>query len=238
MSYDLEICAASLASAVAAEAGGATRIELCQSLEVGGLTPSYGLLQAVLAAVRLPVHVLIRPRPGGFVYDADELAVMQADVAACRALGCAGVVLGALTATGRVDGPACRALLAAAGPLAVTFHRAIDVCANPAAALEDIVELGCRWVLTSGGAATAAAGATPLAALVRQAAGRVGIMAGAGIEPANVAALAVATRAPAYHASARRPLPPEAGAGLFAAPRAETDATLVAELAARLAAAG
>lgn len=236
MPYLLEICAASLASAVAAEAGGAQRIELCQSLEVGGITPSHGLIRQVLATVQLPVHVLIRPRAGGFVYDAGELAAMQADVAHCRELGCAGVVLGVLTPAGAVDVPRCRELLAAAGSMAVTFHRAFDVCADPAEALEALVQLGCQRVLTSGGQPTAWAGRAQLAALVQQAAGRIGIMAGAGIAPANIAELVAATGAPEYHASASRPLPPEPSAGLFAAPRTETDAALVAALAALLAA--
>ena len=227
----LEICAGSLASAEAAAAGGAHRIELCQNLEQGGLTPSYGLIRAVRARVALPVFVLIRPRPGGFSYSAEELAIMLADVAACRALGCAGVVLGALDAAGRVAAAPCRALLAAAGPLAVTFHRAFDLCPDPAAALEVVIALGCQRVLTSGGQASAAAGQAQLAALVAQAAGRVSIMPGAGITPANLPALAAATGAREFHASARRPLPPDSTDGLFAAERWETDAELVAELA-------
>ena len=102
MPRTLEICAASLPSALAAQAGGAHRIELCQNLEQGGITPSFGLLRAVRARLGIPVFVLIRPRPGGFVYSAAELAIMRADIAACRDLGCAGVVLGALDTAGRV----------------------------------------------------------------------------------------------------------------------------------------
>jgi copper homeostasis protein len=105
VSYTLEICAASLASALAAQAGGAHRLELCQNLEQGGITPSYGLIRQVRARVSLPVFVLIRPRPGGFVYSAEELAIMRDDVEMCRQLGCAGVVLGALDAAGRCKPP-------------------------------------------------------------------------------------------------------------------------------------
>lgn len=234
MSYTLEICAASLASALAAQAGGAHRIELCQNLEQGGITPSYGLIRQVRAQVSLPVFVLIRPRPGGFVYDANELAIMRDDIAACRELGCTGVVLGALDATGRVGLAACRELIEAAGPLEITFHRAFDACPNQTQALEDVIMLGCQRLLTSGGQATAEVGQAQLAALVAQAGGRIGIMPGAGITGANVRALVQATGAQEFHASAKRTVPPEPAAGLFAAARWETDAALVAELAAQL----
>jgi copper homeostasis protein len=234
VSYTLEICAASLASALAAQAGGAHRIELCQNLEQGGITPSYGLIRQVRARVSLPVFVLIRPRPGGFVYSAGELAIMKDDIAACRALGCAGVVLGALDAAGRVNLAACRELIEAAGTMKITFHRAFDACSDQTQALEDVIALGCQRVLTSGGQPTAEAGQAQLAALVAQAAGRIGIMPGAGISAANVRALAAATGARDLHASAKYTVPPEPAAGLFAASRWETDAALVAELAAEL----
>jgi len=234
VSYTLEICAASLASAQAAQAGGAHRIELCQNLEQGGITPSYGLIRQVLAQVSLPVFVLIRPRPGGFVYSPGELAIMRDDVEMCRELGCASVVLGVLDAAGRVDLAACQELIELAGNMAVTFHRAFDACPDQAQALEDIIALGCQRVLTSGGQATAEAGQNQLAALVAQAAGRLQIMPGAGISASNVRALAAHTGAQEFHASAKRLLPPEPAAGLFAAARWETDTALVAELVAEL----
>ncbi|MGI4760857.1 MAG: copper homeostasis protein CutC [Janthinobacterium lividum] len=236
----LEICAGSIQSALAAQAGGADRIELCQNLEQGGTTPSYGLIKQALSRLAIPVFVLIRPRPGNFQYDADELAIMAADVAECRALGCAGVVLGALDAAGRVDGASCRPLIAAAGPLQITFHRAFDVCQNQAQALEEIIALGCHRVLTSGGQASAPAGQAQLAALVRQAAGRIRIMPGAGVTPASLPALVQATGAPEFHASAKRLVAPPlaAPATEFDAPRWETDAATVAELVAQLQAPG
>jgi len=234
VSRRLEICAASLASALAAQAGGAHRIELCQNLEQGGTTPSYGLIKEVRARLHIPVFVLIRPRPGGFVYSEDELAIMQTDIETCCALSCAGVVLGALDVVGRVDQGACRTLIATAGRLAVTFHRAFDACPDQSGALEAIIALGCQRVLTSGGQPTAEAGQVQLAALVAQAAGRVCIMPGAGIMAANVQALAACTLALEFHASAKRLLPPDPAAGLFAAPQFETDAALVAELVALL----
>jgi len=231
----LEICAGSIQSAVAAQAGGAHRIELCQNLEQGGTTPSHGLIRQVLSRLAIPVFVLIRPRPGNFHYDADELAIMAADVAQCRALGCAGVVIGSLDATGRVDVASCRTLIEAAGPLQITFHRAFDVCQNQAQALEEIIGLGCHRVLTSGGEASAPAGQAQLAALVRQAAGRIRIMPGAGVTPATLPALMQATGAPEFHASAKRLVGlPTAPATEFDAPRWETDAATVAELVAQL----
>jgi copper homeostasis protein len=230
MSYTLEICAASLASAQAAQAGGAQRIELCQNLEQGGITPSYGLIRQVLAQVSLPVFVLIRPRPGGFVYDAGELAIMRDDIAACRELGCAGVVLGVLDATGRVDSGICQELIKLAGTMETTFHRAFDACPNQPQALEDVIALGCQRLLTSGGQPTAEAGQNQLAALVAQATGRISVMPGAGISAANVRALALATGAQDFHASAKRTVPADSAAGLFAAPHWETDAALVAGL--------
>ena len=234
--YTLEICAGSLQSAVAAQAGGAHRIELCQNLEQGGTTPSYGLIKEVLSRLTIPVFVLIRPRPGNFCYDAAEQAVMLADVAQCRALGCAGVVIGALDEAGRVDVAACQALIETTGPLQLTFHRAFDVCPDQAQALEAIIGLGCHRVLTSGGQASAPAGQAQLAALVRQAAGRLRIMPGAGITPATLGPLREATGATEFHASAKRlvPSPAAAKATEFDAPRWETDAATVAELVAQL----
>ena len=234
MSYTLEICAASLPSALAAQAGGAHRIELCQNLEQGGITPSYGLIRQVLAQVSLPVFVLIRPRPGGFVYSPGELAIMRDDIAACRELGCAGVVLGVLDPAGRVDMAACQELIELAGNMTVTFHRAFDACPDQVQALEDIIAVGCQRLLTSGGQATSEAGQAQLAALVAQAAGRIQIMPGAGISASNVRALAAATGAQEFHASAKREVPPEPEAGLFTAARWETDAALAAELVAQL----
>ena len=230
MTLTLEICAASLPSALAAQTGGAHRIELCQNLEQGGITPSYGLIRQVLAQLSIPVFVLIRPRPGGFVYSPDELAIMRADIDICRELGCAGVVLGALDERGRVALAACRELMAGAGAMEVTFHRAFDSCPNQPQALEDIIALGCQRVLTSGGQPTAARGQAQLATLVAQAAERIGIMPGAGVSAANIQELARQTGAREFHTSAKRQWPANPADGLFQAERFETDATLVAQL--------
>ncbi|MBO3269990.1 copper homeostasis protein CutC [Hymenobacter defluvii] len=230
MSYTLEICANSLQSAQAAQAGGAGRIELCQNLEQGGITPSYGLIRRVRALLSIQVFVLIRPRPGNFVYDNEEFALMQTDVLSCRELGCDGVVLGILDEDGRVDMARCQELIALAHPMAVTFHRAFDVCQNQAAALEEIIALGCQRVLTSGGAVSAEAGQQQLAALVAQAAGRISIMPGAGINASNLLSLAAATGATEFHTSAKKLIPLPSQLNEFDVAHWQTDAGLVREL--------
>lgn len=207
MTPALEIAANSLASAQAAQAGGATRIELCAALELGGITPSPAQIALVRGRVSIPLHVLIRPRAGDFVYDDDEIATASADVAHCVAAGCDGVVVGALTEDGNVDIARCRALVAAAGPLDLTFHRAIDVCRDPARALEEIIDLGFRRVLSSGGATSAVQGIARLRALMKQASGRIEVMPGGGIDAGNIAALLSRTGAREFHASAKRTLP-------------------------------
>lgn len=199
----LEIAAGSLASALAAEAGGADRIELCANLDEGGTTPSYGTLAVVRERVRIPLYALIRPRTGDFCYDAADVEVMRRDVEACRELGCDGVVIGALDGDGGVDEPTCRALIDAAGPMGVTFHRAFDAARDQSAALEIIIALGCERVLTSGGEATALDGAERIAALVRRAGERLRVMAGAGVTPENVRDVALRSGVRELHASAR-----------------------------------
>lgn len=198
----LEIAAGSLGSALSAQAGGADRVELCENLVEGGCTPSSGTLAVARDRLHIPLHVLIRPRGGDFLYDAAEREVMLRDVAHCARLGCDGVVIGALDATGAVDLATCGALRDAAGGMALTFHRAIDVAADPLAALDAAIALGCSRVLTSGGRDTALAGAQHIAAMVAHAAGRIRVMAGAGVDAANVAQLLRASRADEVHASA------------------------------------
>ncbi|GAB2570078.1 copper homeostasis protein CutC [Dyella jejuensis] len=198
----LEIAAGSLASALAAQEGGADRVELCGSLAEGGITPSYGTLALVRDGLRIPLYVLVRPRGGDFLYDDAEFDIMRRDIETCMRLGCDGVVIGALNADGAVD-PRCAELVAAAGPLGVTFHRAIDASADLQDALERVIALGCERVLTSGGCANALLGAGAIAALVRQAAGRILVMAGAGIRADNVADVARLSGAHEFHGSAR-----------------------------------
>jgi copper homeostasis protein len=203
----LEIAANSLASALAAQEGGANRIELCAALEVGGLTPSYAQIALTRERVRIPIYVLIRPRTGDFVYSDGEFETMQRDIEACVSLGCEGIVIGALDESGAVDAKRCRALIAAAGGRGVTFHRAFDMSRDPETALEHIIALRCERVLTSGAQADAFAGASLIATLVAQAAGRISVMPGAGVNAQNIASLRALTGAREFHASAKRELP-------------------------------
>ncbi|WP_312315659.1 copper homeostasis protein CutC [Stenotrophomonas sp.] len=203
MGHVLEIASNSVASALAAQRGGADRIELFDNLAEGGTTPSFGSVALAREQLKIPLFVLVRPRPGDFHYDALERELMLRDIQQCRALGCDGVVIGALDAEGHVDVPLCRELVQAAGSMQVTFHRAFDAARDLSAALEDVISLGCQRVLSSGGQASAEAGAEVLAALVKQAAGRISVMAGAGIKPGNIASVAQATGCLELHASAK-----------------------------------
>ena len=182
----IEACVGTLASARAAAAAGAGRLELCSGLVEGGLTPSLGLLERVLASVTIPVHVLIRPRGGDFLYEADECAVIRRDIELARAAGAHGVVIGALKPDGTIDGELTRDLITRARPLPVTFHRAFDLCRDAGEALDLLLTLGTDRLLTSGQAPSALEGAHVIAGLVRQAAGRMAIMAGGGVSPENV----------------------------------------------------
>lgn len=199
----LEIAANSVASALAAQTGGAGRVELCSGLELGGLTPSHAIIAMVREQLRIPLYVLIRPRAGDFLYDDDECEAMRRDIETCVALGCDGVVLGVLDADGDVDMERCYGLIAAAGHLGVTFHRAFDLVRDPHRALDDVIALGCERVLTSGGAANALAGASVIEGLAKQAGERIVVMAGAGIRSANLADVAKLTQAHDFHGSAR-----------------------------------
>lgn len=202
----LEIAVQDSTGARAAFAAGADRVELCQALaETGGLTPSAGTVEAVLEAAGSAqrVAVLVRPRPGGFVYDAEEIALVAADVRQIVRCGAGGVVVGALRADGAVDVEAMRRWVDAADGADVVFHRAIDTLADPVAIIDELADLGIRRVLTSGGAARSIDGIDAIAALVRGSAGRVQIMPGGGVRVADIPAF-VSAGADAVHLSARR----------------------------------
>lgn len=200
----LEICCGDFSSVVTAIAGGADRVELCSGLDAGGLTPSAGLIEAAVAERgNAAVHVLIRPREGDFLYSAKEIEIMESDIAAARAAGAQGVVIGALNSDGSVDTATCRRLINAAGGLSVTFHRAFDMTSDPVRALEEIIALGCDRILTSGCAPTAAEGAEMLRRLNETAAGRIIILGGCGVVPTNAAAIIASTGLTELHASAR-----------------------------------
>ncbi|MDE6826557.1 MAG: copper homeostasis protein CutC [Paramuribaculum sp.] len=204
MSHKLEICCGDIQSVKAAAEGGADRIELCCALSEGGLTPSAGLIRAARQmAPETGLHVLIRPREGDFVYDEAETECMAEDIRTAKELGADGVVIGALTQEGEIDTDLCRHLIEQAGEMSVTFHRAFDRCRDMGPALEQIIALGCDRILTSGQAASAYEGAGRLAELKRLAAGRIMIMAGAGVTPENAREILGRSMADELHASAR-----------------------------------
>jgi len=182
----VEAAVETLDSALAAERAGADRIELCDNLSEGGTTPDGELVAAIVERIQIPVFVLIRPRAGDFVYSESEFDVMVRDIELTRTMGIAGIVTGALDASGRVDVKRTRVLVRAAGGLAVTFHRAIDSAADIAIALDDAIDAGVSRVLTSGGASTAQEGVEVITALVLHARQRVSIVAGGGIREHNV----------------------------------------------------
>jgi copper homeostasis protein len=200
----LEIAANSVASALAAQAGGAGRVELCTALELGGLTPSYAQIALAREKLTIPLYVLIRSRAGDFLYSDLEVETMRRDIEACAKAGCDGVVLGVLDADGNIDMPRCRSLIAAAGSIGVTFHRAFDITRDPIAALEDVIALGCERVLTSGAQAKAIDAAERIRQLVELAAGRIVVMPGTGVDATNIGRLMALTGAREFHASAKR----------------------------------
>lgn len=196
----LEACVDSLDSALAAERGGAARVELCANLVEGGTTPSLGVISETCAQLAIPAFVIVRPRGGDFVYRAGELRVMWRDIVAARGAGADGVVFGALTPEGTVDAEACRLLLEAAEGIPCTFHRAFDMTRDLDESLDALAELGVARVLTSGGAPTALEGAERIASLVRRAGNGVKVMAGGGVRVAYVRDLVRRTGVREVHA--------------------------------------
>ena len=183
----LEVCVDSVESAVAAERGGADRVELCDNLLEGGTTPSGGAVETARALLGLKVHVMIRPRGGDFCYSPIEFDVMRRDVELAKRLGADGVVIGLLTEDATVDLERTRTLVELARPMSVTFHRAFDMARDPYQALEDLVSLGVDRVLTSGQEASVVEGLDLLAELVRRAGDRIVVMPGGGLAERNVA---------------------------------------------------
>jgi copper homeostasis protein len=201
-----ELCAESIDACFAARAGGAHRIELCSTLSEGGVTPSYGLINKAIQYGGLPVHILLRPRGGDFVYTDAELDVMREDLAYLRELRVSGVVLGFLDSKNAVDIELTREFFSLAGPLEVTFNRAFDHAASQEQALEEIIACGCHRVLTSGGQYDVLQGMETLASLVKQAADRIDIAVGGGLRLHNAAEIAHKTGARHFHGSLRRPV--------------------------------
>lgn len=207
----LEICCGDIQSVRAAYLGGADRAELCSALDVGGLTPSAGLIKEAVEIAKeakangksFEVNVLIRPRGGDFVYDNAELAVILEDIRMAQRLGADGVVIGALNTDGSIDIDSMKLMMAEATLTSVTFHRAFDLCSNPEQALQQIIDLGCDRILTSGCAPTAELGIPMLKKLNEQAGDQIIIMAGSGVNPRNAAKILDETGVKEIHASAR-----------------------------------
>ena len=195
----LEVATSSIERSLAAERAGADRLELCVELEKGGVTPSRDLIRRVRAAVRIPIHVLVRPRAGDFVYTSAEFAQMKEEIAAIGEVKVQGIVTGVLLPDGSVDKQRTRELVALAAPMQVTFHRAFDETKDLTVALEDIVLTGAVRILTSGGAADALAGASALRSLIHQAGNRITILPGGGLHADNIAEVARSTGAYELH---------------------------------------
>ena len=183
----IEICAEGIDGLVAAQAGGADRVELCASLLEGGLTPSAGVIKQALAVAMIPFYVIIRPRGGDFLYSELEFLTMLDDVGTCREMGVAGVVIGCLTADGRIDEKRMTELVEAARPMKVTCHRAFDMTRDPAEAIEALVRCGVDRVLTSGQRDTALEGIDALRRTHEAARGRIVVMACGGLDESNIA---------------------------------------------------
>ena len=199
----IEVCCSTLSEVKEAAKAGAIRVELCAAIAMGGITPSHGTISAVAqAGTGIDVNVIIRCREGGFCYSDEEVNTMCRDIEFCRAAGVHGVVIGALTPQGDIDMDACRRMMAAAGDMSVTFHRAFDICNNAEIALEQIITLGCDRLLTSGLESSAELGADMIARLIKQAAGRIIVMPGAGIKPHNILKIEAATNATEFHSTA------------------------------------
>ena len=201
--YRFEICANSVASCIAAQEGGADRVELCAGIPEGGTTPSFGMIRNARECISIALNVIIRPRGGDFLYSETELREMVYDIQAAKELGADGLVFGCLRPDGSVDMEAMSVLMEAAGDTPVTFHRAFDHTSDPLKALEDIISLGCVRILTSGCRPTALEGADMLAQLVEKAADRIIIMPGCGVREGNIAEIARLSGAREFHFSAR-----------------------------------
>ena len=203
----LEISVETLEGAMAAERGGADRIELCGNLSVGGVTPDAELLRAVREQVRIPIFSMVRPRAGDFVYSGAEFSEMRRSIADAKESGMNGVVLGALSKNHRVDVERARELVESAKPLPVTYHRAFDESSDLHQALEDVIQSGAKRILTSGGTKSALEGAAVLAKLIEAAGERIVILPGAGISGFNIVEVTRRTRAREFHSGLSAAIP-------------------------------
>ena len=200
----LEICVTSLESALLAEQAGADRIELCDGLSDGGKTPSYGLIKLVTEKIKIPVHVMIRPRAGDFFYSDLEFEVMKHDIQIAKQLNANGVVIGVLTQDGAVDVERTKQLIEIARPMKITFHRAFDMTVDPFEALDDLIECGVDYALTSGHRDKAMEGAEQIFRLQQRTNNKIEIMAGSGVTDKTIVELATKTKIKSFHASAKK----------------------------------
>jgi copper homeostasis protein len=203
MDFTLEIIAFNIESCRIAQAAGAHRIELCDNPGEGGTTPSYGFIKQARAILNIQLYCMIRPRGGDFFYTDDEFEIMKADVLTAKQLGCDGVVIGLLNKDGSVDIKRSKKLVELAYPMGVTFQRAFDRVNDPFKALEDVIETGCERILTSGLVPSCYDGAPLIAQLMKQADGRINIMAGSGLRSSNVLDIVKITDISEFHTSAR-----------------------------------
>jgi copper homeostasis protein len=203
MEYIIEIATTDFATTKSAVDGGADRIELCAALVEGGTTPSYGTIKQCREAFTLPIFPIIRPRGGDFLYTEEQFHIMLSDVKLCKQLNCDGVVIGLLNADGTIDKKRTAALVEAAYPMEVTFHRAFDRCNDPFEAVEQLIEIGCQRILTSGQQPAALGGVQLIADLVKAADDRIIIMPGSGVRKENIKELADKTGAIEFHSSLR-----------------------------------
>jgi len=199
----LEVCAFNVQSCIIAERGGAVRVELCDNPVEGGTTPSYGTIKQAREKVGIDIYPIIRPRSGNYFYDEDEYAIIKKDIEICRELGCNGISVGTQTINAEIDTEWLKRIVEWAGPMGVTCNRAFDGTPDPYKALEDIIACGCERVLTSGQKSAAPDASDILAKLVKQAAGRIIIMPGAGVNSLNLKKLIAESGATQFHASAR-----------------------------------
>jgi copper homeostasis protein len=203
LGYKLEIIGFDINGCIRATQAGADRIELCTNPLEGGTTPSYGLIKQAKNKINLPIYVMIRPRGGNFVYNNEEFAIMLSEIKVVKVFGCNGIVCGILKKNGLVDVKRMKEIVEAAHPLPVTFHRAFDRTVNLSQALEDVIETGCKRILTSGGATFCFEALPTIKNLVTQANNRIIIMPGSGITSKNILDVVHQTGAAEYHASAK-----------------------------------
>ncbi|MES2064371.1 MAG: copper homeostasis protein CutC [Bacteroidota bacterium] len=199
----LEVCAFNIQSCLIAERAGAARVELCDNPIEGGTTPSYGTIKQVREKISIDLYPIIRPRSGNYYYDADEYDIIKKEIAICRELGCNGISVGTQTIAAEIDTEWLKRIVEWAGPMGVTCNRAFDGTPDPYKALDDLIACGCERVLTSGQESAAPDAGETLGKLVKQAAGRIIIMPGAGVKSSNLKQLIAESNATQFHASAR-----------------------------------